>query len=499
MVVPRPAPSDAPTLTFLGAAGTVTGSKHLLRAHGRSYLVDCGLFQGDDELEQRDWRPLPVAPADIDAVVLTHAHIDHSGFLPRLVAQGFRGHAYCTAATRALLEILLPDAGHLQEEQAAYANRKGFSRHRPAQPLFTRAQAVAALDRLVPLPYDAPYDVDDVLRVTFRPSGHLLGAAIVVAEVRVAPPHAHETPRTRVVFSGDLGRYGQEVMRAPVAVAHADHLVVEATYGDSVHPRRAPEDALEEAVLSVVRSGGVLLVPSFTVGRAQTLLYFLRKLVEQRRIPELPIIVDSPMATEATGVYCAHGDEPNLNVRLTMDVEDCPLHCRTTHFVRSAEESRALNALRGPAVIVSANGMCTGGRIVHHLRNRLPVGANAVLFVGYQAEGTRGRRLLDGARTLRIHGHEVDVRARILRMDMLSGHADREELLRWLGNFEAPPASIHLVHAEPGAARALQEALRSRLGWEAHVPRLEETVTLDRASEGAPRRARPLPHDHVVM
>ncbi len=427
---------DVPTLDFLGATGTVTGSRFLLRVNGKRYLVDCGLFQGGRKIKAKNWEPFPVPPEDIDAILLTHAHIDHTGYLPRLVRQGYRGPVYATEATCALLEIMLPDAGYLQEQDAAYANKKGYSRHKPALPLYTVADAEQALGLLNPLSFDQPLALDDVT-VTWRPAGHILGSAILEVEA----------DGQKLVFSGDLGRYDGQVMQPPARVEQADVLLVESTYGNRLHADEPIQDVLAGVLKEVIRQGGVLLIPAFTVGRTQQLLYHVRQLQDQGRVPaDLPVFIDSPMAVEASHIYCRFGDDHNLDINLLMDEQTCPLRCQKTHFVRDVAASKALNIMPGPAMILSASGMCTGGRILHHLKWRLPDQRNVVLFVGYQAEGTRGRRLLEGAERVRIHGENIPVRARIVQAHALSGHADRDEILRWLSGFNQPPRQTFIVH-----------------------------------------------------
>ncbi|HHS98237.1 MAG TPA: MBL fold metallo-hydrolase [Chloroflexi bacterium] len=458
------------TLSFLGAAGGVTGSRFLLQTDGRRYLVDCGLFQGGRRTKEMNWEPFPIPPSQIDAVLLTHAHIDHSGYLPRLVCQGFQGPIYATDATGALLEIMLPDSAYLQEQDAAYANKKGYSRHQPALPLYTIADAQAALEQVRTVSFDQPLRLDGAT-VTWRPAGHILGSAIVEVDV--------ETPNgtRRVVFSGDLGRYNDEIMKPPTRIPEADVLLVESTYGDRPHADQSVQDALAEAVNGVVERGGVLLIPAFAVGRTQQVLYHIRQLQDKGRVPDLPVFIDSPMAVEASHIYCQFGDDHNLDVNLLMDHRVCPLRCRDTRFVRDVRESKALNRMEGPAVILSASGMLSGGRILHHLKWRLPDSRNTVLFVGYQAEGTRGRRLLEGAEKIRIHGEKVEVRAHIAMVDALSAHADRDELLRWLGGFTTPPGRTFVIHGEPQASEALCRTL-GEWGWEVAVARLGATVEL---------------------
>lgn len=448
----------AATLQFLGAAETVTGSRYLLTTDGHRYLVDCGLFQGGRTLDDLNWHTFPVAPAEIDAVLITHAHIDHTGYLPRLVLQGFRGPVYATEATCALLELLLPDSAYLQEQEAAYANKKGYSRHKPALPLYTTADAQDALRLLQPVPFHAPQHLNG-LRVTWRPAGHILGSACLEAQVSLG------NEVRSVVFSGDLGRYDEEVMAAPWTIPNADYLLVESTYGGRLHSDQPIEESLAAVINGVVERGGVVLIPAFAVGRTQQILYYIRKVQDEKRAPDIPVYIDSPMAVEASHIYCQFGDDHNLDVNLLMDEHQCPLRCRHTHFVTDVEDSKQLNTMPGPAIILSASGMCTGGRILHHLKWRLPDARNTVLFVGYQAEGTRGRALLDGAETLRIHGETVPVRSQIASIDGLSAHGDQNDLLRWLSGFHESPRHTFIVHGETPASAALQKSIQEQLGW----------------------------------
>jgi metallo-beta-lactamase family protein len=458
-------------LQFLGAAGAVTGSRFLLRVNGRTYLVDCGLFQGGRQLKELNWEPFPALPEQIEAVLLTHAHIDHTGYLPRLVQQGFRGPVYASEATCALLDILLPDSAYLHEQDAAYANKKGYGRYKPALSLYTTADAEQALRRLQPVRFHHSLALAGGVTASWRPAGHLLGSAIL--EVIAQEGNVSH----RIVFSGDLGRYDDEIMKPPAAVATADTLVVESTYGGRQHSDDDIAAKLTEVLQYVIEQEGVLLIPAFAVGRTQQVLYHLRRLQEAGRVPEIPVFIDSPMAVDATHIYCRFGDDHNLDVNLLMDDRLCPLRCPDTHFVRAVEESKQLNRRPGPAIIISASGMCTGGRIKHHLKWRLPDPRNVVLFVGYQAEGTRGRWLLNGARRIRIHGEEFPVRARIASLHALSGHAGHDELLRWLGEFERPPQQTFIVHGEPQASQALQAGLNKQ-GWHTIIPGRGETYTL---------------------
>jgi len=466
---PQAMRDDGRTLRFLGAAGTVTGSKHLVSAGGRRVLLDCGLFQGLKQLRLRNWRAFPVPPAQIDAVVLSHAHVDHSGALPLLVKQGFGGPIHCTAATADLLEILLRDAAHLQEEDAERANRRHYSRHRPARPLYGLADAEAALRLLRVEPYRTAFAVTDAMTALFRPAGHILGSATVELQLAGRPPLC-------LVFSGDLGRWGRPILHDPELVRRADVLLVESTYGDRLHPA-APDEALAALVRATAEQARVLIVPAFAVGRTQELVWTLRRLEDEGRIPVLPVLVDSPMAISVTELYARHEDEHDLAMRAAARGGD-PLRTRNFRLVRTPEASKAVNDLRGPMILISASGMATGGRILHHLARRLPDPATTVLLTGFQAAGTRGRSLRDGATTLRIHGAEVPVRAQVVEIDGLSAHADRAELLRWLRGFEAAPIHTWVVHGEPQPADSLAATLRSQLGWDASVAEDGATVAL---------------------
>jgi metallo-beta-lactamase family protein len=459
---------DDATIRFLGAAGTVTGSKHLISVGARRVLLDCGLFQGLKALRERNWASPAFDPATIDAVVLSHAHIDHSGYLPLLVRRGFRGPIFCTPGTADLLHVLLPDAAHLQEEEAEFANRHHVSKHRPALPLFTADDAQAALAQLQPQPYGVSIAVTDGVRARFRRAGHILGSATV--DLELGDRHA-----VRLVFSGDLGRWGRPILRDPELVAAADVLLVESTYGDRLHRTDAIEQ-LARVVRETDLRRGILIVPAFAVGRTQELIWSLRQLEDQGQIPSLPVFIDSPMAIDVTDIYCRHPEDHNLEMAALMDARRCPLCCKQYHLVRTAAESKALNDRSGPMIIVSASGMATGGRVVHHLKRRLPEERTTVLLTGYQAAGTRGRALQEGATTLRIHGESVGVRARIESIGGLSAHADRGEIFRWLAGFEKPPRSTYVVHGEPHAADQLAAGIRSTLGWTARVAADGETV-----------------------
>jgi len=458
------------TLQFLGAAGTVTGSKYLVQHDGRRILIDCGLFQGLKELRLRNWSPLPVDPKSIEAVALTHAHIDHIGSLPRLVKEGFKGPVFSTSATRALAGLLLPDSAHLQEEEARYANEAGSTKHDPALPLYTVEDACAALRHFETFEYGRRREILPGITLTFARAGHILGSAICTLELAGS--------RQRIVFSGDLGRYDAPILRDPEPVEYATTLLVESTYGDRTHGAVKAIDALASAVSDAVVRKGMIVIPSFAVGRTQEILYDLRALEEADRIPTLDVFVDSPMACDATPIYLAHPEDHDLDMTALLERGISPLATRRTHFVTSVEDSKKLNDRAGPAIIISASGMATGGRILHHLKHRLPDPKNTILFVGYQAEGTRGRRLLAGEKEIRIYGEMVKVSARVAAVSGFSAHGDWRELMRWMSGFRAPPKQTFLVHGEAPALEALRQRVAQN-GWPVRVPPHLETVQLD--------------------
>lgn len=449
-------------LTFLGGVGTVTGSKYLLQLDGRRVLVDCGLFQGFKQLRLRNWAPLPIEPATIDTVVLTHAHIDHSGYLPLLLKNGFSGRILCTEATRDLCAILLPDSGHLMEREAEFANRHGFSRHRPALPLYTQKEAEAVLAHFHPIDFGKPVTLGAGISLRLVPAGHILGAAIV--EMRVNG--------LTIVFSGDLGRPGSATMVDPTPVSHADYLLVESTYGDRRHDARDPEDALADVIMRTVARGGTVVIPSFAVGRAQTLMFHLYRLKAAGRILDVPIFLDSPMAVDASEIFCKHVRQHRL------DEPQCRATCHVAHYVHSAEESKALDRNHAPKVIISASGMATGGRVLHHLKHFAPDARNTILFAGFQAGGTRGAAMTGGAEAIKMHGQYIPVRAEVANLHMLSAHADADEILSWLDHFNAPPRMTFVVHGEPAASDTLRLRIKERFGWPCRVPEYRETTDL---------------------
>ena len=449
-------------LDFLGAAGTVTGSKTLLTHGGTQLLVDCGLFQGYKNLRVMNWEPFPFDPTGLDAVVLTHAHLDHAGALPLLVKRGFRGPVFATPATIDVCGVLLPDSARIQEEDADYANRHKLSKHQPALPLYTEDDAQRALRRLEPLPLEQHGDLPGGLRLRLRQAGHILGASSVELSAG----------GTTLLFSGDLGRPDDLIMRAPVAIERADHVVLESTYGDRLHDTQDVEAALGELIKRTAARGGVVIVPAFAVGRAQALLYAIYRLKGRGAIPDLPVFLNSPMAIDMTEIYHQHRSEHRLTV------EECSGLCKVAKMTRTVEESRALNTLRYPAVIVSASGMATGGRVLHHLKAFGPNRRNTIVFAGYQAGGTRGARLLAGERSLRIHGEDITIDAEVVSLPGMSAHADAGQLVRWLSTAPRAPRGIYLNHGEAGPADALRQRIERELGWPATVPRLGQSVEI---------------------
>jgi metallo-beta-lactamase family protein len=453
-----------PRITFLGAAGTVTGSKYLLEANGRRLLVDCGLFQGLKELRQRNWERLPVEPATIEWVVLTHAHLDHTGYLPRLLQDGFRGSILANAATQELCGLLLPDSAHLMEEDAEHAAAHGYSSHETPLPLYTSEQVVATLKRFAPLPRRGEYRISPEFLIRPHDAGHILGSSSL--EVVVTENGKNIT----VLFSGDLGRYNQPILHDPETPPRADVVLCESTYGDREHPSDPPPDvALAEIINRVASRGGVIVVPAFAVDRTQLLMYYIRQLEESGRIPCLPVYMDSPMAIDVTAIYLRHAEDYGLKFSV-QELRGNPFVTQAVHVMRSVEQSKQINDVRTPAIIISASGMATGGRILHHLARRLPDSRNCVLLAGFQAEGTRGRALEEGAKFLKIHGEMVPVRAEVVNLHQFSAHAGRSELLRWLAGLPSPPKQLYLVHGEPAASSALRSAVEDQFHWRASLP-----------------------------
>ena len=451
------------TLTFLGAARTVTGSKYLVEADGHRFLIDCGMFQGLKDLRLRNWSPLPVPPETIDCVVLTHAHLDHSGWLPRLVSQGFAGPVYCTLGTADLCRLILPDAAHLQQEDAKFANKRGYSKHQPALPLYTEEDAAEALSRMKPSPFGTTIAIGHGFEIEFINAGHLLGSSYVLFT-------RADRSGARVLFGGDLGRYARPILPDPSPGVDADVLLVESTYGDRAHPDDDDGSALARIIGETYARRGKVIIPAFAIGRVEELLYWLFRLEDERRIPQMPIYVDSPMAIKGLAYYQAHKGE------LDKEIETVRRKLPRFTPVNSAQESKQLVATDRSSIIIASSGMATGGRVVHHLFDGLPDPRNTVLFVGFQAAGTRGRQLVDGAQHVKMFGQHVPVHARIEKIDGMSAHADAGEIIRWLRTFPRAPKMTYLVHGEVVAQDALRRRIGKELGWPVHVPAHGEKV-----------------------
>lgn len=449
-------------LQFLGATDTVTGSRYLIQHDKARVLVDCGLFQGYKLLRLRNWAPPPVKPASIDAVILTHAHIDHSGYLPLLARQGFRGKVFCTPATYDLCRILLPDSGHLQEEEAEYANRHKLSKHKTALPLYTRDDALQCLKLFHPVPYGKNWQPVPGLQACLTPSGHMAGSSFIRLD---------DGSRS-ILFSGDIGRPNDLVLKPPSQMDGADYLVVESTYGDRLHGQSDPLLELGQVINRTAARGGVVVIPAFAVGRAQSLLHCIQLLKAQGVIQDVPVYLNSPMAASAMQVYLKHKSE----LRLT--TAECDALAKVAHIVQSPEDSRQLNTRHGPMVIISASGMATGGRVLHHLKAFAPDKRNTILFAGYQSGGTRGATITAGAPIVRIFGEDVPIRAEVAMLDDLSAHADAAEIVTWLKGFRAPPRKTFITHGEPAAADAMRQRIERELHWNVHMPFYLETVTL---------------------
>ncbi|MGA9771860.1 MAG: MBL fold metallo-hydrolase [Blastocatellia bacterium] len=460
-------------LQFLGATGTVTGSKYLLEVGGNRAIIDCGLFQGFKELRQRNWEPLTVNPASIGWALVTHAHIDHTGYLPRLVRDGFTGPIFATTATASLMKIMLPDSARLQEEDAEYANRKGFSKHNPALPLYTERDAEDALRHVRPVQYNQDVRLSKFINARFIPAGHILGSSFIHLDIT----EPEREPFT-ILFSGDVGRYDEPILNDPAPIDEADYLLVESTYGDRLHESSDPKTRLAEIINATAERGGKIIIPAFAVGRTQLLVYYLRELEDEGRIPVLPVAVDSPMGAEATRIYSRHKEDHDLDMQRLQNLKRNPLATRNFHLVQGRGGSKALATEKGPAIIVSASGMATGGRVLHHLARFLPDPASTVVFVGYQGAGTRGRRLQDGEKEIKIHGQFVQVNAHIESIGSLSAHADSAELLRWLGGFKRPPRTTFIIHGEPDSSAALRNKIVKDLGWNVVIPTYKEVVEL---------------------
>ena len=462
-------------LTFLGAAGCVTGSKYLVEAAGKRLLVDCGLFQGLADLKERNWNPLPVDPRTFDYTILTHAHLDHSGWLPVLVRSGFNKTIFANPATIELTEILLKDSGHLQQEDTENAIRNKWSKHTNPEALYTSDDVEPVLKLLRPMPRNGGFDISPVFHVESYDAGHILGSSSLELTIN------EDGKKIVVVFSGDIGRYDQPILNDPTppVTKQIDVLLCESTYGDREHPDGDPTTVLAEVVNRVVKRGGSIVIPAFAIGRTQTFMFYLKQLEDQQCVPVVPVYVDSPMALSATDLYLKHKEDHDLQFSRDEQNGGDPLNVKGFHLARTVQESKSINNVKTPCIIISASGMITGGRVLHHLANRLGDSRNAVILGGFQAEGTRGRALRDGAKTLNLYGQVVPVKAEIVEMGQFSAHAGKSELLRWLGGLQAVPKQVYLTHGEPEAAQSLQKAIVEKFKWKASVARYLETVGLE--------------------
>jgi metallo-beta-lactamase family protein len=464
------------TISFWGGVGTVTGSKYLLESNKGKVLVDCGLFQGLKELRERNWQEPPFDPKSLDAVIITHAHIDHTGYLPRLVAQGFNNPVYCSRGTADLLKIMLPDSARLQEEDAAYRNRHNLTTHKPALPLYTEEDARAALKLIEAVPNTGePVKVAKGMRAGFKIAGHILGSSLVLVEIDGA---GDDGKGRRVLFSGDLGHYNQPIIRDPDIPSACDYMLVESTYGDRLHDPEDPKDALIRIIHDAINRGGPLLIPAFAVGRTQELIYIIRELEDEKRIPILPVRVDSPMAAAATQAYINRHEEHDEAYASVLAERKHPLRTNSMLFASSRDESKNLNDETGTRIIISASGMMTGGRVLHHAQRILPDPKATVLFVGYQAAGTVGRRVLDGEPEVKIFKQMVPVRCQIEKIGGFSAHADWQEVLRWLEHLPTAPRRVFTTHGEPEAAEAMRQHIIERFGWDVNVPQYGDKAEL---------------------
>ncbi len=449
-------------LTFLGAAQTVTGSKYLLEHEDKKILVDCGLFQGRKELRLRNWDAPPVDPKNLDAILLTHAHLDHSGYIPKMVRNGFNGPIYCSEATFDLCRILLPDSGYIQEEDAERANRYGYTKHKPALPLYTEAEARECLQYFKPVTFGKPHPLSDELGFTLYRAGHILGASFI----RVSDS------QTSILFSGDIGRLHNPVMKPPAKIQGADYLVVESTYGDRLHDKDDPTEDIGRIVRETAALGGTIVIPAFAVGRTQAVLYHLYILKSEKRIPDIPVYLDSPMAINATDLLHKHASDHRLSP------EECADVCTIAKYLHTPEDSKSLNSIVMPKIIISASGMATGGRVLHHLKHYLGDTRSTILFAGYQAPGTRGDRLVRGEPEIKIHGQMWPVKARIENLHNVSAHADYTEILTWLENFQSAPRKVFITHGEPEAAASLRQKIEEKFGWNVIVPAYRQIENL---------------------
>lgn len=441
-------------LTFLGATKTVTGSKYLITANAKKILVDCGLFQGYKSLRLLNWNPLPINANDIDAVILTHAHIDHSGYLPLLIKNGFKGKIYCTQGTKDLCSILLPDSGHIQEEDANRANRYGYSKHKPALPLYTREDGLRALDYFHPIPFHESFTLFNTLTFTFYPAGHIIGSSMV----------GITSNNKSLLFTGDLGRPHHPVMRPPDIIREIDYLIIESTYGDRLHGETNPLNQLADIITETISHNGNIIIPAFAVGRTQDILYYLYQLKQSKRIPDIPIFLDSPMAQNVSDLLVRYANEHRLSKELSNAI------CQGAKYIKTVDESKWLDQKQPPNIIISASGMVEGGRILHHLKAFLPDERTTVVLTGYQDPGTRGDRLARGELEIKIHGEMIPVRAHIESLNTMSAHADYREILDWLKNFKHPPRKVFITHGNNESALSLKNKIEQTLDWHCMIP-----------------------------
>jgi len=462
------------TLQFLGATQTVTGSKHVLSHRGKVVMMDCGLFQGLKKWRKMNWEPFPLVTGYVDDVVLSHAHIDHSGFLPRLFHFGFSGRVFATPSTDDLCNILLPDSAHIHEEDARYANKRGFSKHSPALPLYTQEDAAGALELIETVSYNQTQQINRNIQFQYLDAGHILGSAITRFTLR-----REDESTFTVVYSGDMGRYGEHILRDPRPLYGAHFLILESTYGDRLHSKDDVGSHLADIINHTAKRGGKVVIPSFAVGRTQEVLYHIRELQETARIPMIPVYIDSPLAIKATDIFCNHLENYPEHIFNPDEGDGCPVLCHNLHIAARVSESMAINTLKDPAVIISASGMCEAGRIMHHLKLKLPNPKNSIVFVGYQAEGTRGRRIINGENKIKIHGEHIPIRAEIHSIDTFSAHADYEEMFRWLSNFKQPPRMTFLVHGEINSMKSMSHKIENRLGWPTIMPEYMEKIELE--------------------
>ncbi|MCX7124425.1 MAG: MBL fold metallo-hydrolase [Gammaproteobacteria bacterium] len=449
-------------ITFLGAAGTVTGSKYLLSVGDKKILIDCGLYQGYKELRLRNWDKLPINPADIDAVILTHAHIDHTGYLPLLVKNGFSGPIYSTPGTKELCAIMLADSGHIQQEDAFLANKYGFSKHKPALPLYTMQDAQKAMPQFVTLSFGKNFRLFDDFNFSFLPAAHILGSAFIRINYKSEV----------IIFTGDMGRMHDPIMREPAFIESADYLIIESTYGDREHGKSDPKEQLAKIINQTAKRGGSVIIPSFAVGRAQSILYYLSQLKAKKLIPDLPVFLDSPMAVSVSDIYARYMSEHRLGS------DECKHFCDVARYVNTIDESKEIDTYKMPIIIISASGMAEGGRVLHHLKAYAPDSRNTILFTGYQSGGTRGAKIVSGDREVKIHGQVTPINAQIEIMDNMSAHADSKGIMEWLGHFKKSPKKVFIVHGEPKASAALQEKIEGKLGWTCVIPKYLQTENL---------------------